>query len=313
MKTETYVGIDVSKATLDVHLRPNRQSWTGSNDEKGIAELVLRLRAARPTLIVLEATGGYHVAVVAAMVAAGLAVAVVNPRQVREYARALGRLAKSDRIDAAVLAEFGERVRPEVRAIPDECTRQLNALLVRRRQIIDMRTTEHNRLELAPSTIQKSIHKLLKYLKRQLEELEKELDDSIRSSPVWREKDNLLRSMTSVGPVTSMSLLAELPELGSLNRRQIAALVGVAPFNRDSGRWRGKRSISGGRARVRSSLFMCALSAIRYNSVIKDFYQRLVRAGKPGKVAMTACMRKMLTILNAMMKHRQTWSPSIAK
>lgn len=275
--------------------------------------MVSRLREIGPTLIVLEATGGYHSAVVAELAAAGLSVAVVNPRQVRDYARAIGRLAKTDGIDAAVLSEFAERVRPEVRALPDACTQQLAALLVRRRQIIDMRTMEGNRLTGAPPVIQKKIHKHLEWLRRQLEDINKDLDSAVRSSPVWREKDDLLRSVKSVGPVTSKSLLAELPELGSLDRREIAALAGVAPFNQDSGAWRGKRSIRGGRAPVRNALFMSVLSAVRFNPVIKAFYERLLKAGKLRKVALTACMRKLLTILNAMLKHRQRWNPNIAK
>lgn len=313
MEKETFIGIDVSKATLDVYQRPDNRSWTQGNEAEGISELVAHLRQLEPRLIVLEATGEFHLAVTAALAAAGLPVAVVNPRQVRDYARALGRLAKNDRLDAAVLAEFGERVRPAVRPLPDASTQQLNALLARRRQVVDMLTMEKNRLPGASPAIQKKIHKHVQWLERQLSDLEEELDKALRSSPVWREKDDLMRSVKSVGPITSMSLLAELPQLGTLNRRQVAALVGVAPFNRDSGQWRGRRSIWGGRSRVRAVLYMSTLSAIRYNPVIKAFYQRLCQAGKPAKVALTACMRKLLTILNAILKHRQPWSLDFAK
>jgi transposase len=313
MSEDRFVGIDVSKSTLDVAMRPDGQSWTAANDEQGIWELVCRLRQLQPTLIVLEATGGFHLAVTAALAAAGLPVAVVNPRQVRDYARAVGRLAKTDTIDAAVVAEFAQRVRPDVRPLPDASTQALNALLVRRRQVVDMLTAETIRLHTAQKPIDRQITKHIQWLERQLADLNQQLDDFLRSSPVWREKDDLLRSVKSVGPVTSMSLLAEVPELGTLNRRQVAALVGVAPFNCDSGQHRGRRRIWGGRARVRAVLYMATLSAVRYNPVIKVFYQRLRNAGKPAKVALTACMRKLLTILNAVLRHRQAWNPNLAK
>jgi transposase len=294
-------------------VRPENSRWTESNDEEGLARLVGRLTELQPTLIVLEATGGYHLAVTAALAAEGLPVVVVNPRQVRDFARSVGRLAKTDSLDAAILAEFADRVRPQVRSIPDGCTRELQALVTRRRQLVQMMTAEKNRLGVSPPGIQKQIGKHLQWLEKRLAEINTDLDDTLRSSPVWREQEDLLRSVKGVGPVTSATLLAELPELGTLSRQKIAALVGVAPFNRDSGKWRGRRSIWGGRSRVRAALYMSVLSAIRSNQVIRDFYRRLIAAGKLKKVAITACMRKLLTILNAMLKHHQAWNPSMAK
>jgi transposase len=313
MSREVFVGIDVCKASLDLVVRPENQCWTENNDEEGVARLVGRLVELRPVLIVLEATGGYHMAVTAALAAEGLPVVVVNPRQVRDFARSVGRLAKTDCLDAAVLAEFADRVRPEVRSIPDSCTRKLQALVTRRRQLVQMMTAEKNRLGVSPLPIQKQICKHLQWLEKHLAQMNTDLDDTLRSSPVWREQEDLLRSVKGVGPVTSTTLLAELPELGTLSRQKIAALVGIAPFNRDSGKWRGRRSIWGGRAHVRAALYMRPLSAIRSNQVIRDFYQRLRAAGKLKKVAITACMRKLLTILNAMLKHHQAWNPSMAK
>jgi transposase len=313
MSKEAFVGIDVSKASLDVVVRPENSRWTESNDEEGLSRLVGRLAELQPALIVLEATGGYHLAVTAALAAEGLPVVVVNPRQVRDFARSVGRLAKTDSLDAAILAEFADRVRPQVRLIPDGCTRELQALVTRRRQLVQMMTAEKNRLGVSPPGIQKQIRKHLQWLEKRLAEMNTDLNDTLRSSPVWREQEDLLRSVKGVGPVTSATLLAELPELGTLSRQKIAALVGVAPFNRDSGKWRGRRSIWGGRPRVRATLYMSTLSAIRSNQVIRDFYRRLITVGKLKKVAITACMRKLLTILNAMLKHHQAWNPSMAK
>jgi transposase len=313
MNAKPFVGIDVSKASLDVVVRPGNACWTDNNDEESIARLVTRVAQLQPELIVLEATGGYHLAVTAALAAAGLPVVVANPRQVREFARSLGRLAKSDRMDAAILAEFADRVRPEVRSIPDPCTRELQALVTRRRQLVLMMTAEKNRLGGSPLPIQKQIRKHLEWLEKHLAQMDTDMENTLRSSPVWREREDLLRSVKGVGPITSAILLAELPELGTLNRKQIAALVGVAPFNRDSGKWRGRRSIWGGRAHVRSALYMSALSAIRNNTVIRGFYQRLRTAGKLGKVAITACMRKLLSMLNAMLKYHRPWNPNLAK
>jgi transposase len=259
---------------------------------------------------VLEATGGFHLAVTAALAAAGLPVAVVNPRQVRNFAKALGKLAKTDGIDAAVLAEFAEKVRPEVRPLPDASTQELNALLVRRKQLIQMLTVENNRLSGTPQRIQAGIRQHIRWLERRLEQADRDLDNKLRTSPLWREKDNLLQSVPGVGRITSITLLAELPELGTLNRHQVATLVGVAPLNRDSGAYRGRRTILGGRARVRAVLYMSALVAVKHNPVLQAYYERLRKAGKVAKVALTACMRKLLTILNSMLKNHKAWQPN---
>jgi transposase len=269
--------------------------------------LVERLKGVRPTLVVLEATGGLQIPAVAALAAAGLRTVVVNPRQVRQFAGATGRLAKTDAIDAQVLAQFGEAVRPEVRPLPDAATQELSALVNRRRQLIEMLTAEKNRLRLATKKVRPNIEAHICWLEGELLDLEGGLGDVIRSSPVWREQDNLLRSVPGVGPVLSSVLLADLPELGKLGRKEVAALVGVAPLNRDSGLFRGRRQVWGGRSHVRTALYMAALVATRHNPVIKSFYQRLLSGGKPKKVALTACMRKLLTILNAMMRHQAPW------
>ncbi len=303
-----YVGVDVAKDWLDVAQRPEGAPWRVSNDERGIAALVERLVQLRPALVVLEATGGMEMPVVGALVVAQLPTAVVNPRQVREFARATGRLAKTDAIDAQVLAQFGEAVRPELRPFPDAATQELSALLARRRQLVGMLTAEKNRLRTATKAVRADVQEHIRWLERRLSDLDGQLAQSIRSSPSWRELDNLLKSTPGVGPVLSVTLLAELPELGTLGRKEIAALVGVAPLNWDSGHLRGKRRVWGGRSRVRAALYMAALVAARRNPVLRAFYERLVEAGKPKKVALTACMHKLLTILNAMIRHRTPWS-----
>lgn len=303
-----YVGVDVAKDWLDAAQRPEGAPWRVSNDERGIAALVERLVQLRPALVVLEATGGMEMPVVGALVVAQLPTAVVNPRQVREFARATGRLAKTDAIDAQVLAQFGEAVRPELRPFPDAATQELSALLARRRQLVGMLTAEKNRLRTAAKAVRADVQEHIRWLKRRLSDLDGQLAQSIRSSPSWRERDNLLKSTPGVGPVLSVTLLAELPELGTLGRKEIAALVGVAPLNWDSGHLRGKRRVWGGRSRVRAALYMAALVAARRNPVLRAFYERLVEAGKPKKVALTACMHKLLTILNAMIRHRTPWS-----
>jgi transposase len=312
MSTPTYVGIDVSKAQLDVALLPSAECWREPNDEAGIARLTQRLHDFSPALIVLEATGGLERPLTAALVQAQLPVAVVNPRQVRDFARATGQLAKTDRIDAAVLALFAERVRPEVRELADEALQELDALMTRRRQLLEMITAEHNRSLVAPRPVQKRIQKHVDWLKRELAGVDADLDQAIQSSPAWRAKENLLRSVPGVGPVLSRTLIAELPELGTLNRREIAALVGVAPLNRDSGSLRGQRIIWGGRASVRAALYMAAVSSTRFNPVIRTFYQRLRDKGKPAKVALVACMRKLLVILNSMLRSGTAWCPQVA-
>ncbi len=305
---DVVVGIDVSKDVLDVAVRPTMERWSCSNDVKGVREIVRRLRRLGVTLVVLEATGGFEHVVVVSLAEADLRVAVVNPRQVRDFARATGQLAKTDKIDADILALFGERVRPERREIPDEVREKLTALVTRRRQLTDMITAEKNRLGAARDrSVRHSITKHIDWLQRQLKDEDDQLKTAIRKSPVWRAEEDLLRSVPGVGAVTSQTFVAQLPELGKLNRKKIAALVGVAPFAQDSGTLRGKRSIWGGRASVRSVLYMATLVAVRHNPVLRSAYQRLLAAGKPPKVALTACMRKLLVILNAMVRDHTYW------
>jgi transposase len=310
-RTPVFVGIDVAKAELVVATRPADERWPVTNDERGLRTLVERLRRDAPALVVLEATGGYEVAAVAALAAAGLPVVVVNPRQVREFARATGELAKTDGIDAGVLALFAERVRPAVRAVPDDAQRELDALLTRRRQLLEMLFAERNRLGQATgrgrAPVKKSLKAHIAFLERELKTTDTELAAMVRASPVWREKEDLLRSVPGVGRVLATTLLAELPELGRLSRREVATLVGVAPLARDSGTLRGRRFVQGGRASVRGVLYMGALVATRRNPVIRAFYQRLLAAGKPKKLALVACMRKLLTMLNAMAASGRRW------
>lgn len=309
----TFVGLDVSKALLDGHCRPEGAAFQAPNDETGIAAVVTRLQALPPALIVLEATGGLEVPLAAALAAAGLRVAVVNPRQVRDFAKATGQLAKTDAIDAAVLAHFAEAVRPQVRALPDERARQFDAILTRRRQLVEMRVAELNRLATArPKAVRKDLEAHVKYLTRRLTEMDEQLDQLIQASEVWKAKDDLLRSVPGIGKVVSRTLLGALPELGTLSGKKIAALVGVAPIPRDSGTLRGRRSIGGGRGPVRSVLYMAALTAIKHNPILEAFYQRLLAAGKATKVALTAVMRKLLTIINAMIRENQSWDPTLA-
>jgi len=307
-----FVGIDVAKAELEVVVRPSGARWTVTNNASGLAQLQERLQAAAPSLIVLEATGGYEVAVVAALATAALPVVVLNARQVRDFARATGRLAKTDAIDAGVLAHFAEVVRPPVRPLPDAMTQDLQAWLTRRRQLVDMLLAEEQRRSRAPRAIQRQIDQHVRWLRAQLGAVEKDVAQTLRESPVWREKEDLLRSVPGVGPILTTTLLGDVPELGQLNRKQIAALIGVAPLNRDSGTYRGRRAVWGGRARVRATLYMATLTAARYNPLIRAFYERLVAAGKPKKVALTACMRKLLTILNARIARRTAWKPPAA-
>jgi transposase len=313
MTAGSFIGIDVAKRELQVARRPDADCWSASNDGAGIAGLIERIRAAGPVaLIVVEATGGYEIALVAALTAAALPVVVVNPRQVRDFARAVGKLAKTDRLDADVLAHFAEAVRPEPRPVPDETTQALQGWLARRRQLLEMLTAEEQRLAVSSRAVRPQIQQHVEWLRRQFREVETELQRLIRSSAVWRESENLLRSTPGVGPVFATTVLADLPELGRLNRRQISALVGVAPLNWDSGQQRGTRHIWGGRAPVRTVLYMATLAAIRCNPVIRPFFERLTAAGKPRKVALVACMRKLLTILNAMMRRRVGWQPALS-
>ena len=306
-----FVGIDVSKDRLDLAVRPTGEVWQVPHDPQGISSLTDRLRELAPHLVVVEATGGMELALTGELAAVGLAVAVVNPRHVRDFARAGGQLAKTDSLDAQVLAHFAEAMRPEPRGLPDASAQELRALVARRRQLVEMSTAEKNRMRIATPRVRPKVEEHIRWLEDSLKELDKDLADLIRSSPMWRTKEAILRSATGVGPILSMTLLSGLPELGVLNRGKISALVGVAPFNRDSGTLRGTRKVWGGRGQVRAVLYMATLSAIRYNPVLRDFYQRLCAAGKPKKVALTACMRKLLTILNAMLRDRRHWNPIV--
>ena len=306
-KEEVYTGIDVSQNNLDVAVHPSGEQWTSSNDDSGIKEIVRRLQKLAPALVVVEPTGGFQNPLVAALAASSVPVVVVNPRQIRDFARATGRLAKTDAIDAGIMASFAATVRPELRPLPDAQAQELAAILARRRQVVEMLTAEKNRLLHAGKAVSERISAHITWLEEEQETIDQELGRAIRKSPVWREKENLIRSVPGVGPVLSVTLLAQLPELGTLNRKEIASLVGVAPLNRDSGTLRGKRSVWGGRAPVRATLYMATLAATRCNPVIKSFYNRLREAGKATKVALTACMRKLLIILNAMVRDGTSW------
>jgi transposase len=311
MEHSTFVGIDVAKDHLDVHLRPTDEAFRVSYDDAGLATLLTRLRAGLPTVIVLEATGGYEVTLAATLASAGLPVTVVNPRQIRQYARALGQLAKTDRLDARVIALFAEAVRPAARPMPDEQARALGELMARRRQLVDMLGAEQNRRRLVRDRrLQRHLEAHIAWLEEALRRLDLDLATLVRSTPAWREADDLLRSVPGIGPVTACTLIADMPELGRLDRRRIAALAGLAPFARDSGAFRGRRMITGGRPHIRRVLYMATLSAIKYNPAIRGFHHRLVTAGRPGKVAITAAMRKLLTILNAMLRDRRPWQPA---
>ena len=307
MKDLRVVGIDVSKSNLDAAVIPDRRSFTHPNSEHGIAALVAALKELSPKLVVMEATGGFEMAAALAISAAGLRLAVVNPRQARDFAKASGRLAKTDALDAFVLAEFGELIDPHVTTVPDEYSRELQAMLVRRTQLIAMRTQEKNRMTITHGSMKKPIKDHIEWLEKAIDTLDIDLTAKLRSSPAWKAKEDLLRSFKGIGPVSARTLLTDLPELGKLNRKQIAALVGVAPYNCDSGMARGQRHIWGGRARVRMTLYMAATTAVQHNPVMKSFYRALTGRGKPHKVALIACMRKMLTILNAMAKSQTTW------
>lgn len=307
-----FVGIDVAKAELVVSVLPALERFCVANDERGVRTLVERLRPMPPQIIVLEATGGYELLGVAALVAAQLPAVVVNPRQVRDFAKATGQLAKTDRIDADLLARFADVVRPELRPIADADVQELEAVLTRRRQLVEMLQAERNRVGQVfgkgKKTVRKSLQAHITYLEHELQRTDAHLDDMIKQSPAWRERDALLQSVPGVGPILSRTLLADLPELGTLSRRAVAKLAGVAPLSRDSGTMRGRRFVQGGRTTVRAVLYMAALVASKHNTVIAQFYQRLVAAGKPKKLALVACMRKLLTILNVMIRTHTTWN-----
>jgi transposase len=305
-----YVGIDVSKDRLDVHVQPTGEAFAVARDGEGLAALVERLKPLAPRLVAVEATGGFEMTVAAAVAGAALPLAVVNPAQVRHYAQALGRQAKTDRIDAEVIARFAAATRPEPRALPDEATQALAELVTRRRQIITMMVAERQRATRLPKRLKRSCERVVRVLEKELAALDLDIDTTVRGSPAWRAKEDLLASVTGVGDITARTLIADLPELGTLDRRQIAALVGVAPFTRQSGQWRGKAFIAGGRSNVRAALFLATMAAVRHNPTIRAFRQRLLAKGKPKMVAMVACMRKLLTILNAILRDQTPWQPA---
>lgn len=312
MEKNLFVGIDVSKDALDVGVIPKEDVRRFTNDDDGCRELAVWLGSLSADLIILESTGGLEMKAAGVLSSAGLPVVIVNPRQVRNFARAMGKIAKTDAIDALVIARFAQAVQPKVRPLKDDQTLELKALVTRRRQLNDMMVAEQNRLKsVHHQRVKKSITATISWLKSQIEDTDKDISDSISNNDIWRDKEEILTSVKGVGPVLSASLLCLLPELGTLCRKKISALVGVCPYNRDSGFYRGKRRISGGRADIRSVLYMATLAATRYNPVIKAFYERLRQGGKLPKVALVACMRKLLTILNAMLKTHQRWNPAM--
>lgn len=312
MGKNLFIGIDVSKAILDVGVIPTEEVKRFTNDADGCKELISWLSEIEPELVVLESTGGLEMPSAGSLTSAGLPAVIVNPRQVRNFAKALGKLAKTDAIDALVIARFAQAIQPEVRPFNDEQTLELKALVTRRKQLSDMLVAEQNRLKSAHKRVKKSISTSIDWLRSQIDDTDKDISDSISNNDIWRDKEEILTSVKGVGPVLTASLLCMLPELGTLNRKKISALVGVCPYNRDSGHFRGKRCISGGRADIRSVLYMATLAATRFNPVIKAFHKRLKEAGKVPKVAIVACMRKLLTILNAMIKTSQKWKPVMA-
>lgn len=310
---ESFVGIDVSKNSLDLRIEPAGQSLRVAYDDAGVSEICQRLSEVSPTLIVMEATGGLETRLASELAAQGLPVAVINPRQARDFAKATGQLAKTDQVDAGVLAAFAQAIRPAVRPLKDAATRELGDLVTRRRQLVDIRVQETLRLGTANSkALQKNLKSHITWLDKQIAKLDDELTQRLRNSEVWKAKEDLLRGIPGVGAVTSLTMLAKCPELGQLNRREIAKLTGIAPLANDSGKHRGKRFIWGGRADVRAVLYMATISAIRCNPAIKAFAERLKQAGKPAKVVIVACMRKLLTIMNAMIKNNTPWTPKIA-
>lgn len=303
------IGIDISKTQLQVAVRPHGQRFAVTNDEAGFKELIKRVKPLRPERIVMEPTGGYELSALQALARAQLPVVIVNARQIRQFAQALGQLAKTDSIDADVIAHFAEAIRPEIRLLPSEAQQQLEAIVVRRRQLVEMRANEVKRKQTAPLVVHANIDDVISFLSKQVDDIDDDLSKLMRSTPLWREADDLLQGVPGVGPVLSATLTALVPELGTLNRKQIAALVGVAPLNNDSGAHRGKRSTWGGRAAVRAVLFMATLMARRANPALATFHARLIERGKPKMVAMVATMRKLLTILNAIARTRSPWRP----
>lgn len=306
-----FVGIDVSKKTLDVAVKPLNLLFSLPNTPAGHRALCTRLKPLSPTLVVVEATGGLELEAVIALSEGGITVAIINPRQVRDFAKACGQLAKTDRIDAGVLCDFAQKIRPEPRPLPDKETRALEAMITRRRQLVDMLAAEKNRFSSTGKAMKKDVKRHITFLEKAIARFDQDLQQAIKNSPIWRVNDDILQSVPGVGPTCATTLMAQLPELGKLDRKQIAALVGVAPLNRDSGPKKGKRTIWGGRASVRAILFMSTLVATRHNPVIRDFYSHLIAQGKLHKVAMTACMRKLLTMLNAMIRDQAQWKPEM--
>lgn len=311
MSTETtsvFVGIDVSKKRLDVALQPSKRYFAEPNTKAGIQKLVNRLQKLQPQLIVMESTGGYEIPAALALVQAQLPAVIMNPRLIRDFARSTGKLAKTDKIDAQVLAHYAAVIQPELRSWKEVELLELQSLLSRRRQLQEMVVMEESRLHMATPRVRSSVESAVQHLRKLLTDLEGEINDFIRRTPLWQEKAEILKSVPGIGPVTAMKLIAYLPELGHLDSKEVAALVGVAPINCDSGQFRGKRRVRGGRGEVRRALYMAAFVATQWNPMIKSFYQRLMEAGKPFKVAMTACMRKLLVIVNAMLKHKNLWN-----
>jgi transposase len=311
MEMESFVGIDISKATIDVAVHENKEHWAFTNDENGIKKLASLMRKVSPSLIVMESTGSYEVAATYELSARGFSVAVVNPRHIRDFARSTGLLAKTDGLDARVIARFAATIKPSPRILPDEDTQKLAAIMARRRQVVAMLTAEKNRLGQANHTVKERIKQHISWLEQELDDINKESGSMIESNTEWKEKSDIMQSVPGVGPNLSLTLLSDMPELGNLNRKEIAALCGLAPFNRDSGQRRGQRSIWGGRSSVRAAIYMAAFSAVRWNPLLREFYQRLVDSGKRRKVALVACMRKLLCILNAMLKNRTVWNAQI--
>lgn len=310
MGNSKYIGIDVAKNSMEVAVNDSKEHWEYANDENGLAKLLAKMKRLSPALIVMESTGGYEIEIAAELQSNKFPVAVVNPRQIRDFARSVGILAKTDILDARVIARFAAMVQPEARVLPGEEIQKLGAIMMRRRQIIAMRTSEKNRLYSADSTVKKRIQVHIEWLNKELEDIDKELRQMIKENPDLKEKDEMIDGVPGVGPNLTITLLSELPELGSLNRKKMAALAGVAPFNRDSGKMRGKRTIWGGRKNVRTALYMATLVATRYNPILKAYYNHLLEAGKLKKVALIACMHKLLSILNAMLKTKTKWNYS---
>jgi transposase len=308
MEKNNYVGIDIAKDSMEVTVHEGKEHWAYTNDEKGLAKLLVKMKRLCPSLIVLEATGGYETTVAAELQSKGFPVAVVNPRHIRDFARSTGTLAKTDMLDAKIIARFAATVKPTPRVLPTEETRKLGMIIMRRRQIVNMLTAERNRFQKADPAVKERIKLHINWLEQELDEINKELRQMVQDNPDWKEKDEIIQSVPGVGPNLSFTLLADFPELGNLNRKQVADLGGVAPFNRDSGTLRGKRTIWGGRDMVRTATYMSAFVAIRSNPLLKSFFDRLITAGKPYKVAIVACMRKLLCILNAMLRNRTYWN-----